>query len=310
MNIKPFIVIACLGVVAGIVSVIVYNEKNPPQAPVAVSYNPYENGVYATGIVESYQPTGSNVNIYAEVSNRVTEIFARNGQVLKKGDPLLAIDDSVQRQIVAKDAAQIELDKANLLNVEEQLDKIQKSYAINKRSVSKNQLDNAINAVKIAKATMEVSKQQYQADQNLLDKFVIKAPIAGVVLRVVPGVGDYASPQGSYDTTTQGMLPSVQMGVDTPFLQVRVYVDEILVPQLPDPQKLKATMFIRGMNNHSIPLEYVSMQPSTIPNIQLSDQRNERVDVRVLPIIFKFSKPTDINVFPGQLVDIYLKGKA
>jgi HlyD family secretion protein len=52
------------------------------------------------------------------------------------------------------------------------------------------------------------------------------------------------------------------------------------------------------------------MQPYTIPKIQLSDQRSERVDVRVLPIIFKFKKPEDINLFPGQLVDIFIKGKA
>lgn len=310
MNIKPLITISCIGMLAGIISVIVYNEKTYPQAPVAVSYNPYDNGIFATGIVESYQPTGSNVNIYAEVSNRVTKVFVANNQVLKQGDPILSIDDSVQTETVAKALAQTMLDKANLLNVQEQLSKIQKSFKTNPKSVSKNALDNAINAVKIAKAALEVDTKQYLADLRLLDKYTIRAPIDGVVLRVVPSVGDYVSPLGSYDTYTQGMLPSIQMGIVTPYLQVRVYVDEILVPRLPKPEQLEATMFIRGLNNHSIPLEYLSIQPSTIPNIQLSDQRNERVDVRVLPIIFKFNIPTDINVFPGQLVDIYLKGKA
>ena len=62
------------------------------------------------------------------------------------------------------------------------------------------------------------------------------------------------------------------------------------------------------MNNKAVPLEYVNIQPYTIPNIELSDQRNERVDVRVLPIIFKLKRPEDINIFPGQLVDIYIKG--
>ena len=310
MNIKPLFVVACLGIAAGIISVIVYSEKNPPQPPVAVSYNPYDSGVYATGIIESYQPTGSNVNIFAEVSNRVTELFVENGQVLKKGDPMLAIDDSVQKQVVAKDLAQITLDKANLVNVEDQLNKIKKAYSLNKKSVSRNQLDNAMNAVKIAKAAIAVDTEQYRADYNLLDKFIIKAPIDGVVLRIIPAVGDYVSPQGSYDTYTQGLLPSLQMGIVTPYMQVRVYVDEILVPRLPDPSKFEATMFIRGLNNYSVPLEFVSLQPLTIPNIELSDQRKERVDVRVLPIIFKFNKPADINVFPGQLVDIYLKGKA
>lgn len=310
MNIKPLVIIACLGILIGIISVIVYNEKNEPQPPVAISHNPYDNGVYATGIVESFQPTGSNVNIYAEVSNRITQIFVTNGQILKKDDPILAIDDSVQREVVEKDLAQIKMDEANLVNVQEQLDKIQKSYRLNPKSVSRNALDNAINAVNITKNTINVDTQQYKSDQNLLNKFVIKAPIDGMVLRVVPSVGDYISPQGSYDTYTQGMLPSVQMGVATEYMQVRSYVNEILVPHLPKPSKLEGTMFIRGLNNKSIPLEFASVQPYTIPNIELSNQRNERVDVRVLPVIFKFKKPDDINIFPGQLVDVYLKGKA
>ena len=32
----------------------------------------------------------------------------------------------------------------------------------------------------------------------------------------------------------------------------------------------------------------------------------ERVDVRVLPIIFKVEKPKDVNLFPGELVDVYI----
>ena len=47
---------------------IIYNEKIKSQPPVAVSYNPYKTGVYATGIVESFQVNGSNINIYPEVS--------------------------------------------------------------------------------------------------------------------------------------------------------------------------------------------------------------------------------------------------
>ena len=58
-------------------------------------------------------------------------------------------------------------------------------------------------------------------------------------------------------------------------------------------------MFIRGLNNKSIPWNF-ELQPYTIPNIELSDQRNERVDVRVLPIIFKFKKPKILIFFLGN----------
>lgn len=309
MRVKLLFILALLGIVVGIMSVVLYNEKVNSEPPIAVSYNPYVAGIYATGIVESSQPNGSNVNIFPEVSGRVTNILLRDRQIVKKGTPILTIDDSVQREIVAKDIAQIRFAIANYDNVGQQLEKIQKSYELNCKSVSQNVLDNAINAVKIAKENISVAQKQYQSDKALWEKYVLRAPIDGMILRIVSATGDYVSPLGSYDTYTQGMLPTIQMGVITPDMHVRAYVDELLVPNLPPSSNLEATMFIRGLNNKKIPLTFVSLQPFTIPNIELSDQRNERVDVRVLPIIFKFKKPTDINVFPGQLVDIFIKGK-
>ena len=310
MKIKPLLILAGIGVFAGIASVIVYNTKLQHQTPVAVDYNPYEKGIYATGIIESYQVNASNINIFPEVSGKVTQIFAKDGLTVKKNTPLLAIDDTVQREIVAKDNAGISLARANLVNVQQQLEKIEKAYKIDSKSISQNTLDNAINAVKIAKQNLNVAIGQYKSDKALWDKYVIKSPIDGVILRVVSALGDYVSPTGSYDIYTQSMLPTIQMGPSESSLQVRCFVDEILTPKLPNTSKLTATMFIRGLNNKSVPLEFVNIQPYTIPNIQLSDERNERVDVRVLPIIFKFTKPSDINIFRGQLVDVYIQGKS
>lgn len=310
MKIKPLFIIAIIGIMIGFISAVIYNQKIVFQPPIAVSYNPYEEGIYATGIVESFQNNGSNINIYPEVSGKVTAIFLRNGQIVEKGTSILTIDDTVQRQIVSKDEAEIQYSVANLDNLKKQLEKTQNSYSANPKSVSLNALDNAIYAVKMAEESLNVTQAQYRVDKALLDKYLIQAPSDGTILRIVSAIGDYVSPQGSYDTYTQSMLPTVQMGAVTQYLQVRSFVDEILVPNLPDPAKLEATLFIRGLNNKSIPLEFDSLQPYTIPNIELSDQRNERVDVRVLPIIFKFKKPTDVNLFPGQLVDVFIKGKA
>ena len=55
-----------------------------------------------------------------------------------------------------------------------------------------------------------------------------------------------------------------------------------------------------------IPLKFVRMQPLVSPKIELSDQRLERVDVRVLPIIFRIEMPKDMNLYPGLLVDVYI----
>jgi HlyD family secretion protein len=86
---------------------------------------------------------------------------------------------------------------------------------------------------------------------------------------------------------------------------VRCYVDEILVPRLPGPGKMKAQMSVRG-SNVKLPLEFVRVQPVVSPKIELSDQRLERVDVRVLPVIFRVEKPKDVNPYPGLLVDVYI----
>ena len=45
------------------------------------------------------------------------------------------------------------------------------------------------------------------------------------------------------------------------------------------------------------------------PKVELSNQRAERVDVRVLPVIFNFEKPKNVTIYPGQLVDVYISEK-
>lgn len=309
MGIKKLLFLAIAGIVTGLASVYFYNEHMKPQPPIANSFNPYENGIYATGIVESRQTNASNINIFPEVSGKVTQVLTHDNASIKAGDPLLAIDNSIQSQVVAKDQAQIQYAQANLKNSRDQFIKIAASYRMDPHSISKNTLDNAANTVAISLQSVNVAQLQYKADKALLDQYIVRAPINGVVLSVNATEGDYVSPQGSYDSTTQSLLPIIQLGLVNPELQVRCYVDEILVPKMPVPQKIQATLFVRGLDNYAIPLTFVSIQPYTIPNIQLSDERQERVDVRVLPIVFKFKKPTDINLYPGQLVDIYLKAK-
>ncbi len=88
-------------------------------------------------------------------------------------------------------------------------------------------------------------------------------------------------------------------------LNVRCYVDEILVSRLPPPSQISAHMTIRGTSTE-IPLTFDRIQPLVSPKIELSNQRQERVDVRVLPIVFRFERPQNANLYPGELVDVYI----
>jgi HlyD family secretion protein len=125
------------------------------------------------------------------------------------------------------------------------------------------------------------------------------------VLSVQAAVGSYVSSLGAYDPYTQGMDPILVMGNGQGHLNVRCYVDEILIGRLPPAAKIHAQMFIRGTNTQ-IPLRFVRVQPYVSPKIQLSNQRLEKVDVRVLPAIFQFEPTPGVAVYPGELVDVYI----
>lgn len=358
MRNKVLFFLAIIGLVAGLVSAYIFGIEKKPQPPVFnPASNPYGKGIYANGIIESYQTNGENINIYPEVSGIITRILVAEGQSVRQGTPLLMIEDSVQRATVAQQKsqaeaalalleelkamprkenlevakAQVDFASASLKNAQDQLDKQRQSYALNPKSVSKIDLDNAENAVHVAKANLEVARRQYEltkagawiydirnqekqhqaltkaytASNALLAKYIIRAPSDGVILSINAAVGSYISPQGTYDTYTQGSTPVFVMGSAQEYGGVRCYIDEILVHRLPTPARLKSKMFIRG-TDISIPLEYVRVQPYVSPKIQLSNQRTERVDVRVLPVIFRFQKPSNFSLYPGQLVDVYI----
>jgi HlyD family secretion protein len=349
------------GVLGSLVSAYVYAVPSKPLPPVFnPAPNPYAQGIYANGIVESDQAHGENTNIYPEVSGSIVRILVAEGQQVTQGTVLVQIDDSIQRATAEQQRsqaeaaralleelraqprketlevarAQVEMAQASLKSVDDALDKQQNSYKIAPESVSKDALDSAINARKVAKANLEVVARQYEltkagawtfdirnqekqaealakayaASGALLAKYAIKAPTDGIVLSIDATVGSYVSPQGAYDTYTQGFGPVVVMGTSKDILAVRCYIDEILIPRLPPAENLHAQMFIRGTNT-KIALEFVRVQPYVSPKIQLSNQRQEKVDLRVLPVIFRFRPPEGVRVFPGELVDVYVGEK-
>jgi|SRR5208282_993193 len=355
------LLLAFLGLAAGLVGAYIYGLQGVPQAPAFnPAANPYGKGIYADGIVESYQNNGENINIYPEVPGTIVEIPVHEGQFVKKGTILLRMDDSVQRATAEQEKSQaeaahamleelqaeprketFEVSKAQLIyaaaqlkNADDELQKQEASYRLEPKSVSKYTLDDAENAVKVAAANLKVVQKQYeltragawiydirnqektyQADEKayrsssaLLAKYTIKAPADGSILAIQAALGSYVAPQGTYDTYTQGSDPVIVMGASEQYISVRCYIDEILIHRLSPGPQMQARMFIRGTNT-SFPLEYVRIQPYVSPKIELSDQRLERVDVRVLPVIFRFVKPNNLAVYPGQLVDVYIAEK-
>lgn len=358
MRNKLLFTLAGVGILFGLYSAYVFSRPRPSQPPVFnPAPNPYAKGIYANGIIESFQSQGANVNIYPEVSGPVTQILVAEGASVRKGTPLVTIDDSVQRATVEQQRAQadasltlleelraeprpesLDIARAQVTNAAATLKsardgvaKLERAHEMEPRSVSQDALDTARNAAAVADTNLKVVERQYDltragawsydvknqerqhealvkgvaASTALLQKYTIRAPLDGIVMSIAASVGEYLSPQGSYGTYTGGFGPVIVMGAAQDCLQVRAYVDEILVHELPEPSRMTGRMFIRGTNT-SVPLSFVRVQPYVSPKIELSDQRQERVDVRVLPVLFEFTPPPHVAVYPGQLVDVYI----
>ena len=234
--------LSILGVLAALVGAYLFGIERKAQPPVFTPVSsPYESAIYANGIIESDQSSGSNINVYPEVSGPITQVLVHEGQLVTAGTPLLAIDDSVQKAIteqlrlqaeaalsvlnglkaqpraetLAIAAAQVELAESNLKAARDQYDKDRASFDIDPKSISKDVLDTAEDAVKQAAAGLDVARKQYeltkagawsydiasqekqsealrqayQAANALLLKYTIKAQVDGVVLAVNATVG-------------------------------------------------------------------------------------------------------------------------
>ncbi len=291
MKTKIILALSIVGILAGSLGAYVFGVEKKAQPPVfKPTSSPYASAIYANGIIESDQPSGANINIYPEVSGPITHVFVREGQTVSAGTMLFVINHTVQE-------ANVEVAETNLKMVEDQYNKRRASYELDPKSISKDVLDNAQDAVNQAAASLK-------AAEALLQKYSVQAPINGIVLTVNAAVGSYVSSQGAYDSYTQTFGPLVVMGAPQDSLAVRCYVDEILVSRLPSSERIQAQMSIRG-TDIKVRLEFNRVLPYITPKIELSNQRQEQVDLRVLPVIFRFRKE-NAPVYPGQLVDVYI----
>ena len=66
-----------------------------------------------------------------------------------------------------------------------------------------------------------------------------------------------------------------------------------------------ATAFIKGRRDFPIALKFVRIEPYILPKQSLTGESSERVDTRVLQIIFHFSQP-GLPVYVGQQMDVFL----
>lgn len=336
-------IISVLGI--GLAVYLVYKQSRPaPNAPPSgqPTKSPFSNRVAGSGLVE---PATEIMNIGTSISGTVQSISVKEGQLLKKGDILFTIDqrDTMAQLGAAKAKLEVatrkveqlksmprveDVDRAKAIVAQRQsaLDdatlRLQRLNAVEDQSaISANEkptlmFEMNLTTARLAEAQSELAKLMkgtYPEDlavavaeakvadadvgmlQTDLAQSEVKAPIDGTVLRVNARAGEFAAA----GTLREGL---VVMGQLTP-LHIRVDVDELDAWRF-DP-KGKAVAVLRGGKIVEFPIEYVRTVPVVIPKRTLTGENSERIDTRVMEMIYRFQQDNP-QVLPGQLLDVYI----
>jgi len=148
----------------------------------------------------------------------------------------------------------------------------------------------------VAQSQLEQAKAQAQSTRTEIERRVVRAPITGRVLQVNVRAGEFAQ-AGALAT------PLMMMGSIRP-LHVRVDVDENDAWRVRE--GAKAVAFARGNRDISTPLEFLWFEPFVVPKRSLTGDSTERVDTRVLQVLYRVPA-NDLPIFVGQQVDVFIE---
>lgn len=281
------------------------NPKDPMPPPISEPpRSPYQHTVAASGIIEA---VNENVRIAPPVAGLITNVFVKVGDQVTEQAPLFQLDDrELRAQLLTREAAipplqaQIEEQKYKVGDLETQFKRLQSVY--DERAVSEDDLKRTWYALEMAKrgaqriqATLKQAMAQRDEVTMLLDRLTVRAPRRGTILQVNIRAGEYAQ-LGSAD-------PLMLLG-ETEQLQIRADIDEVNAP-LVVPQA-GGTASIKSLAEQKIPLTFVRIEPYVIPKKSLTGENTERVDTRVLQVIYRFERPS-FPVYAGQQVDVFIE---
>jgi len=311
----------------------------PP--PVEPARSPFGSTLAAAGVVEAQT---ENIAVGSHLPGVVVEVAVKVGQKVPAGAPLFRLDDRQMRAELALREANLESAKAQLAKLEmqpraeelpasearvreaqatleswsdqyERARRLAANGAIGEEDVVKlrqsrqaaqEQLDRAKADLALLKAgawapdkavaRAGVAQMQAQLDMTRteIDRLCVTAPIAGEVLQVNVRPGEFVgAPPGQ---------ALVVIGT-TDRLHVRADIDENDIHRFR--ADAAATARLRGDPRQEFTLRFVRIEPFVIPKKSLTGANTERIDTRVLQVIFAVEAGAP-RLFVGQQVDTYL----
>lgn len=258
---------------------------------IAPAQSPYPTFVAGAGIVEA---TTENIAIGTPIAGIVADINVQVGSRVRKGDPLFSIDTRAARAELAMRSAAVRVAEAQLADAKSRFARAQ-SFT-NPRAISAEERDNRRYAVQIAEAQLAQARANVRATETDLDRMTVRAPVDGEVLQLTLRPGEFAA---------AGVLaePLLLLGSVDP-MHVRVNVDEN------DAWRVKsgapAVAFLKGNKDIQTQLRFVRFEPYVVPKRSLTGDSTERVDTRVLQVIYSFDR-RNLPIYVGQQMNVFIE---
>ena len=271
--------------------------REPPRAPEALADSARVAG---SGVVE---PSSETIQLGSALSGLITGLYVQPGDRVTEGEVLFTVDARAARAqlreaeaAIAEARAAIAEARSTQATAASQLELYRKVE--DPAAVSRAEVIRAEGEAAAANERLRLQAAQARAGsaQTQMAQLTVRAPIAGQILAVNIRKGEYVSTMGA------SAQPFIEMGQTDP-LHVRIDIDEEQAPRLALGEP--ATVSPRGAADRQVRASFVRAEPLVVPKRSLTNSAAERVDVRVLQVIYELPE-TDGLFRVGQQVDAYI----
>jgi multidrug efflux pump subunit AcrA (membrane-fusion protein) len=281
-------------------------RRAPTDPPTPPAIADFKETVAAVGLIEA---STENIWVGTPLAGVVDKVFVTAGRSVRNGERLFELDTrqlraelAVRQQAVLVVRARVRVAEARVADLRRQLEFAEQVK--DKRAISAEELARRRSAVETASAELDevgseiaAAESQVQSVQVDLERSIIRAPLAAQVLQVKVRVGEFAPAAATAN-------PLILLGRSKP-LHVRVDVDEHeawrVIAGAP------AVGHLRGNADLKASLQFVRFEPFVVPKRSLTGDSTERVDTRVLQIIYRVERD-DVPWFVGQQLDVFIDG--
>jgi multidrug efflux pump subunit AcrA (membrane-fusion protein) len=309
VNVHTILIFFAIVGIFGLFHLVVLTSKAAPIGlPISKpACSVYKNFIAAPGIIES---SANNILLSPIVSGVVDKIYVRVGDAVKKGTPLFSTNLLQAESDWELKQAQVSFAKSSLKQAELQKKNSQKKFDLAKaikdrRAISQDDYLTRENAAVIDKAAYEVAinnlkiaEAQEKVSKTNLDILTTLAPDDCQVLQINILPGEY-SPTNVNTTTTPVMLLGKVDG-----MQIRIDIDETEAWRFK--KGSNAIAYVRGNSDIKMDLKFNHVEPFVLPKTSLTGNATERVDTRVLQVVYEFN-PIGLPIYVGQQVDVYIE---